>query len=264
MEALAALSLAGKVMQFAAFSSKIISEARAIDKNGESSSIADLQRFALSSTNHARIIKSRLQVSSYTRPLSQENQHLVDLAVDCERAKNEFAFYLSTFSSSRTTRNFLHNLKDGIRTRWRQEDIIAFVEKLESFQSSLTLATILAFRSSIDDNNKDIVFHLKALQKSNNQNSAESIKHDEQIKDTLMIMQSHSASNLVIQQNLHDCLDKTSSLHRSTPQNQTILKWLNFRQMAWRYGEICAAYQETFQWIFRLPGPTDSWNDFGN
>ncbi|ATZ57671.1 hypothetical protein BCIN_15g02220 [Botrytis cinerea B05.10] len=264
MEALAALSLAGNVMQFADFSSKIISEARAIDKNGESSSIADLQRFALSYTKHARIIKSRLQVSSYTRPLSEEDQHLVDLAVDCERAKNEFAVYLSTFSSSRTTRNFLHNLKDGIRTRWRQEDIIAFVEKLESFQSSLTLATILAFRSSIDDNNKDIVFHLKALQKSNNQNSAESIKHNEQINDTLMIMQSHSASNLVIQQNLHDCLGKTSSLHRSTPQNQTILKRLNFRQMAWRYEEIYAAYQETFQWIFRPPGPTDSWNDFGN
>ena len=74
MEALAALSFAGNVMQFVDFSSKIISEARAIDKNGESSSIADLQRFALSSTKHARIIKSRLQVSSYTRPLSEENQ----------------------------------------------------------------------------------------------------------------------------------------------------------------------------------------------
>ncbi|TEY38631.1 hypothetical protein BOTCAL_0481g00010 [Botryotinia calthae] len=264
MEALAALSLAGNVMQFVDFSSKIISEARAIERNGESSSIVDLQRFASNSTKHAGIIKSRLQASSYTRPLSEENQHLVDLAAECEQAGHDFATYLSTFSSSRTTRNFLLNLKDGIRIRWRQEGIIAFVEKLESFQSALTLATILAFRSSVDDNNKDIVFHLKALQKSNDENSAGSIKHNEQIKNTLMIMQSHSASNLVIQQNLQNCLGKISSLHRSTPQNQTILKWLNFRQMAWRYEEICAAYQETFQWIFRPPGPTDSWDDFGS
>jgi len=74
MEALAAVSLAGNVMQFVDFSSKIISEARAIEKNGESSSIADLQRFASNSTKHAGIIRSRLQASSYTRPLSEENQ----------------------------------------------------------------------------------------------------------------------------------------------------------------------------------------------
>ena len=74
MEALAAVSLAGNVMQFVDFSSKIISEARKIEKNGESSSIADLQRFASNSTKHAGIIRSRLQASSYTRPLSEENQ----------------------------------------------------------------------------------------------------------------------------------------------------------------------------------------------
>ncbi|TGO30250.1 hypothetical protein BPAE_0007g01320 [Botrytis paeoniae] len=115
MEALAALSLVGNVMQFVDFSSKIISEARAIEKNGESSSIADLQRFALSSTKHARIIRSRLQASSYIRPLSEENQHLIDLAADCEQAGHEFAVYLSTFSTSRTARHFLHILKDSIK-----------------------------------------------------------------------------------------------------------------------------------------------------
>ncbi|TGO81415.1 hypothetical protein BPOR_1165g00020 [Botrytis porri] len=72
-----------------------------------------------------------------------------------------------------------------------------------------------------------------------------------------MAMQSHSASNL-------SCLGDISSLHRSTPQNQTILNWLKFRQMAWRYEEICVAYRETFQWMFRLPGLADAWDDFGN
>ncbi|TGO51493.1 hypothetical protein BCON_0160g00180 [Botryotinia convoluta] len=264
MEARAALSLAGNVMQFVDFSSKIISEAHAIEKNGESSSIADLQCFALDSTKHARIIRSRLQTSSYTRPLSEENQHLVDLAADCEQAGHEFAVYLSTFSTSRTARNFLHNLKDSIRVRWRHEAIVAFVEKLESFQGALKLATILAFQSNVDDRNQDIVFHMKELQKSSDKNSAESIRQNEQIKDILMAMQSHSASNLVIQRKLQSCLGDISSLHRSTPQNQTIFKWLNFRQMAWRYEEICVAYQETFQWIFRPPGLADAWDDFGN
>ncbi|THV46237.1 hypothetical protein BGAL_0403g00050 [Botrytis galanthina] len=264
MEALAALSLAGNVMQFVDFSSKIISEARAIEKNGESSSIADLQRFALNCTKHATIIRSRLQASIYTRPLSEENQHLVDLAADCEQAGHEFAFYLSTFSTSRTAINFLHILKDSIRIRWRQEAIVTFVEKLESFQRALTLAAILAFQSSVDDNNEDLIFHIKALQNSSDKNNAESIRQNEQTKDMLIAMQSHSTSNLVIHRELQTCLRDISSLHRSTPQNQTILTWLNFRQMAWRYKEICTAYQETFQWIFRPPGPGDAWDDFGN
>jgi hypothetical protein len=74
MEALAAVSLAGNVMQFLHFSSKVISEARTIEKNGGPSSIADLQRFASNSTKQAGIIRSRLQASIYTRPLSEENQ----------------------------------------------------------------------------------------------------------------------------------------------------------------------------------------------
>ncbi|TGO50107.1 hypothetical protein BOTNAR_0406g00090 [Botryotinia narcissicola] len=229
MEALAALSLAGNVMQFIDFSSKIISEARAIEKNGESSSIADLQRFALNCTKHASIIRSRLQASNYTRPLSEDNQYLVDLAADCEQAGHKFAFYFSTFSTSRTTINFLHILKDSIRIRWRQEAIITFVDKLEGFQRALTLAAILASQSSVDDNNEDLIFHIKALQNSSDKNNAESIRQNEPIKDML-----------------------------------TILTWLNFRQMAWRYKEICTAYQETFQWIFRPPGLGDAWDDFGN
>ncbi|TGO19000.1 hypothetical protein BTUL_0006g00330 [Botrytis tulipae] len=202
MEALAALSLAGNVMQFVDFSSKIISEARAIEKNGESSSIADLQRFALNYTKHASIIKSRLQASNDTRPLSEENQvrapkHLVDLAADCEQAGHKFAFYLSTFSTSRIAINFLHILKDSIRIRWRQEAIITFVDKLEGFQRALTLAAILAFQSSVDDNNEDLIFHIKALQNSSDKNNAESIRQNEQLKDILVAMQSHSASNLL-------------------------------------------------------------------
>lgn len=186
------------------------------------------------------------------------------MAADCEQAGHEFAFYLSTFSTSRTAINFLHILKDSIRIRWRQEAIVTFVEKLESFQRALTLAAILAFQSSVDDNNEDLIFHIKALQNSSDKNNAESIRQNEQIKDILIAMQSHSTSNLVILRKFQTCLREISSLHRSTPQNQTILTWLNFRQMAWRYKEICTAYQETFQWIFRPPGPGDAWDDFGN
>ncbi|KAF7890490.1 hypothetical protein EAF00_008805 [Botryotinia globosa] len=258
MEALAALRLAGNVMQFVDFSSKIISEARAIEKNGESSSIADLQRFALNCTKYAIIIRSRLQASNYTRPLSEENQ------VRAPKAGHEFAFYLSTFSTSRTAINFLRILKDSIRIRWRQEAILTFVDKLEGFQRALTLAAILAFQSSVDDNNEDLIFHIKALQNSSDKNNAESIRQNDRIKDILVAMLSHSASNLVINRKLQTCLRDISSLHRSTPPNQTTLTWLNFRQMAWRYKEICTDYQETFQWIFRTPGLGDAWDDFGN
>ena len=74
MEALAAVSLAGNVIQFVDFSSKVISEARSIERNGDLSSITDLQRYVSNSTKQAGIIRSRLQASTYARPLSEDNQ----------------------------------------------------------------------------------------------------------------------------------------------------------------------------------------------
>ena len=171
---------------------------------------------------------------------------------------------MSSFSTSRTTKNFLHNLKDGIRIRWRQDVIVSFVDKLEKLRSALTLATTLALQSSVNGNNENLEFHLRALQISSDEHNKESIRTNKKIQNLLDIMQSNSTSTVTMRQEIQNCLEEIRSLHRSTPQTQTILRWLNFRQMDWRYEEIDLAYRETFEWIFSSPGPSDAWDDFGD
>jgi hypothetical protein len=74
MEALAAVSLAGNVVQFLQLTCKLISDAHEIKARGEPKSIPDLNYLAVNLTKQAAIVKSRLQASSATRSLSEENQ----------------------------------------------------------------------------------------------------------------------------------------------------------------------------------------------
>jgi hypothetical protein len=74
MEALAAISLAGNVVQFVELTAKLISDAREIKANGQPSSILDLKTLAENLTTQASIVKSQLQTSTAARPLSEENQ----------------------------------------------------------------------------------------------------------------------------------------------------------------------------------------------
>jgi N-acetylglucosamine kinase-like BadF-type ATPase len=74
MEALAAISLAGNVVQFVQVTGQLISEAAAIKRNGEPSSLPQLRNLAANVTKQAGVIKSRLQASGTAQALTEENQ----------------------------------------------------------------------------------------------------------------------------------------------------------------------------------------------
>ncbi len=72
MEALVAVGLAGNVMQFVQFSSKLISIAAEIKKKGGPSSLPELQTLSKSLTQQAEIIATRLEGSK--KPYEKEEQ----------------------------------------------------------------------------------------------------------------------------------------------------------------------------------------------
>jgi hypothetical protein len=74
METLAAVGLAGNVVQFVQFAGQLISEANAIRKNGSPSSLAHLRDFSDSLTRQAGLIKAGLK--SKPTPFGQEDQVL--------------------------------------------------------------------------------------------------------------------------------------------------------------------------------------------
>jgi hypothetical protein len=90
---------------------------------------------------------------------------------------------------------------------------------------------------------------------------------NQRIQQLLDLKQSQSDQRLEsIQMQIQKCLEEITLLHDSIPDKQedAILRWLNFRQMSWRYDEVPLAYQKTFRWIFQRPGTEDAWEDFAS
>lgn len=89
----------------------------------------------------------------------------------------------------------------------------------------------------------------------------------QRIQQLLDLKQSQSSPRSEsIEMQVRACLEEITHLHDSIPDKQedAILRWLNFRQISWRYDEVPLAYEKTFRWIFRKPGAEDAWDDFAN
>lgn len=166
------------------------------------------------------------------------------MAADCHKSGIEFLSYLDALINQSVSSNPLRNFSASVKYRFEHHKIEDFSTKLDKLRSALTLATILALRSSMDSSNSEM--HSTVLQ----------------LMDTL---QDQAGPKLdAISAQIHECLEKIEGFRNEMPQNRVraILTWLNFRQISWRYEEIPVAYQRTFQWIFENPTSEDSWDDF--
>ncbi|KAF2652569.1 hypothetical protein K491DRAFT_43805 [Lophiostoma macrostomum CBS 122681] len=263
MEALLAVGLAGNVVQFVQFAGKLISEAKAIQNTGNPSSLPYLRGVSDSLTNQVGVIKSRLKASNAT--LAQEDQYLYEIACDCEQAGAQFLTYLDTLIKKSTSSNPLQSARASIKFQWVHHKIEDFASKLEKFRSTLTLATILALRTSTNTNNVEVLEHLREIQANGQIQCSENSRTIEAIQLLVDVVQGQAGRKLdTIQTQIQKCTKELQTLRDESPQTRerAILRWLNFRQMLWRHDEIDPAYRQTFQWILRKPVPPNDWDDF--
>ncbi len=156
-------------------------------------------------------------------------------------------------------------MRASVKFQWHHDRIEAYTSKLEKLQSSLTLATTLALRSRTIGNNKEVISHLKLLQDGN---GALQKNHDrvlELTRTTNAVLKEQSGPKLnAIQSQVEDCLKSIESLRSDMKRTRetNIMYWLDFRQRTWRYDEVEAAYQKTFEWIFKDDTDDTPWNSF--
>lgn len=158
----------------------------------------------------------------------------------------------------------IQSTKLSIKYRWAQHKIDEFALKLDKFRSVLSLATILALRAKTDDHNQTILKHLQGLKTDGQIQVAQGVNGTRALHALVDIIQTQSEPRMItIQTEIQNCLQKIDGLRKELPQTRvdTILKWLNFRQMSWRYEEVPLAFLQTFQWIFQ-PAQGDLWDDF--
>jgi len=74
MEALAAVGLAGNVVQFVQFSGQLLSETIAIKRTGNPTSLPHLKACAEEIVKQSAVIQLRLNAGSIAEPLNEEDQ----------------------------------------------------------------------------------------------------------------------------------------------------------------------------------------------
>ncbi|KAF2178066.1 hypothetical protein K469DRAFT_512952, partial [Zopfia rhizophila CBS 207.26] len=256
MEALLAVGLAGNVVQFVQFTGKLITESNEIRRKGSPSSLPDLKSLSETLTKHAGLIKAQLKASNAI--LTQEDQYLLDTATDCEEAGSRFLAYLDSLLPKLTSSNLLRSAQLSIKLHWSHHKIEDFVSRLEKLRSALTLATVLAFRASVNTSNENILARLKEFQSSG---QTQDIGKGEILKALQCLVDIVKEKNDEALNTVQKKIDKLWE-KIPIPREREILEWLDFRQMSWRFEEIDPAYQRTYEWIFRSPPGNQDWDDF--
>ncbi|PGH26785.1 hypothetical protein AJ80_01550 [Polytolypa hystricis UAMH7299] len=261
MEALVAVGLAANIVQFVQVAGALISEANSISSSGSPSSIPQLRDLS-NLTKQTALIKANLQVNPN---LSREDEFLLDIASKCHSAGTELITYLDTFSVKPGSSNPLRAARASIKFKWEHHKLQDFVSQLDKLRETFTLSTILALRTSAKDSNEKMVGQLEALEAGSRTRGVENTATRDAIQHLVEIVQRQAGQKLDrIQTHIQDCITQIQELSKQLPQDRErgILKWLNFRQMYWRYEQIPSSYQQTCQWIFREPRDEDGWGDF--
>ncbi|KAI5365697.1 hypothetical protein J4E82_011269 [Alternaria postmessia] len=241
MEALVAVGLAGNVVQFVQFSGQLISLAKEIKKKGAPSSLIDLRKVAQNLTEQTRVIVDRLTANTAT--LEQEEQHLLDAAMDCERAGEEFILYIDKLMAALKPSSRLGSAQSSVKIKWHHNQIEAET-----------------------GSHQEVLDHLKSIEAGNGKSQQDG---DELIRALSLLhglVQEQSGPKLdMLQEQMDSCMEEIQEIRSSVAETREgkILRWLDFRQRTWRFEEVVEAHQTTFDWIFRKPRTNTPWNDFG-
>ena len=136
----------------------------------------------------------------------------------------------------------------------------------------MTLATILACRQSAEGSNAEVLAHLKEIQSSQQKQDSANNKLETIIEVLSNTIQNQTGETQeAFKSEIGHCLKAIDGICRDLqkedvhnilrPEGQ-ICKWLDFRQLSWRYELVYEAYHDTYGWIFENPTDYQKWGDF--
>jgi hypothetical protein len=187
------------------------------------------------------------------------------VAIDCEKAGKEFVAYIDKLITPSKPSSPLGSAQSSVKIKWHHKQIEAYISKLDKFQGSLLLATVLSLRTSETGSHYEVLEHLKSIEAGNDtsqQNDNELIRALSLLRD---LVQQQSGPKLdMLQKRMDSCMEEIQEIRSSVTNTREdeILRWLNFRQRTWRFEEVEEAHRTTFDWVFRKPHANTLWHDF--
>ncbi|CAN9250015.1 unnamed protein product [Alternaria alternata] len=182
--------------------------------------------------------------------------NLLDLAAECQEAGTRFITYLESLTSQSSSK-LLRTAKTAIKFHWSSHKIDDFVAKLEKLRDSLTLATVLAFRTSSESSNDEILGHLREIQQDH---KARNLDLKEIQKAVKIVDRGDEIQSCLAE--INELRSEVPPDERSRSRESEILRWLDFRQVFWRYESITKAYGQTYEWIHKSTTKHKNWSNF--
>lgn len=172
--------------------------------------------------------------------------------------------------TSHSSSKLLRAAKTAIKFHWSSHKIDDFVATLEKLRGSLTLATVLAFRTSSESSNDEILAHLNEIQHDHRARNLDETEIRTAVQILANVAQYQTSDRFdAIQNEIQSCLKEVNGLRnnispeeRSRSRESEILRWLDFRQIFWRYESVSTAYRKTYGWIYDSPITHNNWSDF--
>ncbi|KAH7065835.1 hypothetical protein BKA63DRAFT_427190 [Paraphoma chrysanthemicola] len=130
----------------------------------------------------------------------------------CEDAGLAFIVYIDSLVSNSSSK-VVGLAKTTIKLRWASPRIDEFVDKLDKLRTSLSLGTVLAFRTSAESSTQEILTHLREIQLDYRARNLDELGIQSTIQNLADIVQDQAADKLnAIKKEIQSCLREINSL----------------------------------------------------
>ena len=146
LEALAAVGLAGNIVQFIDFSCRLFSTTTSIHRSyaGSSRSIQDIENVAQELQQWCGKVASLRNAQGHP-PASQHNQSLVKLAEDCQTAAVELLSAVHALKA-KNPKSKWNSFRAALAMTWKESQIADMETRLDSYRKQLALELSLMQR----------------------------------------------------------------------------------------------------------------------
>ncbi|KAF2830352.1 hypothetical protein CC86DRAFT_378654 [Ophiobolus disseminans] len=272
LEALAAVSLAGNVVQFVDFSCRLFSTAASIRRSttGAAESIQDLDTVTQALRHSSEKIASSRNTAAQ-QGVTQDHSSLVKLADNCQTAATELLSVTQALKTKDSGSKW-SSFKAALATAWSEKEIKDMESRLNAYRQQMHLEVSLLQ----SEDHKRMWESLDKLESSTHQTGENTLKQVLRLRTEIVyalatlrrdmseaksdILREFDFTNRIqgdttglyqhtyagITTMLVNCQSKASDMVVAL----TILNTLTFEQMRSRHGAVSEAHPGTFEWVF--------------
>ncbi|KAE9381924.1 hypothetical protein N431DRAFT_539452 [Stipitochalara longipes BDJ] len=295
LDPMTALSLAGNIVQFVDFSTKLIVKGHELYTSCDGASVgnAELEVIAkdLQELNE-RLKPSQTEQAGTTR-LTDSDIALCKLSEQCSRVAGELISALEKLKVQGTANRRWKSFRQALKWLMKKEEVEAIAQRLQTFRNELDLHILVSMRENLDmqavtqtegfrDLNQVAQDLVQKLEKEQDQlrealkDNTEHLSHGQNYAQQL-ILNEHERTRRTILDSIQSNREKQplqwtqgvakdsadiDQMEKDRTAEVLLLANLRFPTMERRVEEIEPAHRKTFEWIFRSPRGPFKWSNF--